>query len=142
MIVITEIVGIIMYQITGFCYDFMGRKLILILATLLGSFAIAIMPYCGSVWPWLVFARMVASIAGVAILANPLLVDYVSEKSKGLASAELGLSGALAAVFIILVEFKLANNIDLAYFFEAHAVVCFLAAIYFFFFVDDIYKKP
>ena len=77
MIVITEVVGIIMYQITGFCYDFLGRKLILILATLLGSFSMAFMPYCSSVWPWLVAARLVSSVAGVAILANPLLVDYV-----------------------------------------------------------------
>ena len=92
-----------MYQITGFCYDLVGRKVILILATLLGSLSMAIMPYCGSVWPWLVVARMIASIAGVAIIANPLLVDYVSEKSKGLASAEVGLAGALAAAFIILI---------------------------------------
>lgn len=54
----------------------------------------------------------------------------------------MGLSGALAGAFIILVEFKLAAYIDLSYFFEAHAILCFCGAVYFFFFIKDNYSKP
>lgn len=78
IIIVTELVGILMYQVSGFCFDFLGRKMVITVSTLLGSFSIALMPYCGGVWPWLVITRMLASITSVAILSNPLLVDYVS----------------------------------------------------------------
>ncbi len=86
---------------------------------------------------------MAAALAGVALMANPLLVDYVHSDSKGLASAQVGLTVAIAAVIIVLGEFRLvgAGAIDLGYIFVGHAVVGVVLAGLILYGVKDVYER-
>ena len=42
----------------------------------------------------------------------------------------------------MFVELRFATSVNLAFFFESHAIVCFIGAVCFFYFIDDKYEKP
>ena len=68
-----------------------------------------LMPYSSEVFPWTMLTRIFAGIASLSIFGNPLLIDYVHQKTKGLAAAESGLFGGVTVIFIAVVEFKIAS---------------------------------
>ena len=76
MVTISEILNIFLYQVIGICYDLVGRKIIIVATTLFASIAVGMMPFCGTVWPWLVASKLTLSFSMVALSTKPLLADY------------------------------------------------------------------
>ncbi len=46
MLVITEIIGLVTYQVVGVLYDTWGRRYVMGGAALLGAVAMGVMPFC------------------------------------------------------------------------------------------------
>lgn len=66
------------------------------------------MPYSGSVFPGLLLSRCGVTASTSALTGGPLLVDYVHNKSKGIALALLSLVAGMSGILITVVELKLA----------------------------------
>ena len=96
------------YLVIGLLYDTLGRKPVLFLSSVLASLSLACMPYAGSVYPGLLLSKCGVSASTCAILGSPLLVDYVHNKSKGIAVAMTGLMVATSSIIVSVVELKLA----------------------------------
>lgn len=73
--------------ISGYCYDIFGRKLLIILSSLLLCFLCYITPFTSPNLTLLQFNYVLVRATMVFVTCNPLLVDYVEKDSLGKASA-------------------------------------------------------
>lgn len=107
IILATEILNIAVYLVIGLLYDTVGRKPILFVSIIMAGGCLILMPYTGSVYPGLLLSRCGVASSSSAILGSPLLVDYVHNKSKGVAVALLSLVSGMSIIIVTVVELKL-----------------------------------
>lgn len=102
-----------MYLVSGLLYDTLGRKPILFVSLIITSASLIMMPYAGSIFPGLLLSRCGVAGSTSASHGKPLLVDYVHNKSKGVALALDGLMIGMASILVTTVELKLAETFPL-----------------------------
>lgn len=73
--------------VSGYCYDLIGTKLLIILNSLLMCFICYWVPYTSPRMAWLQFAYVLVRATMIFVTCNPLIVDYVEKDSLGKASA-------------------------------------------------------
>jgi MFS family permease len=71
----------------GYVYDIFGRRYTLFLSATLSAMLMFLIPFCSSVYPWLVLVRMALSATYVAPHCHPLITDYIQKNSRGKAIA-------------------------------------------------------
>ncbi len=82
----------ILSQFVGLLYDILGRRVMVVGATLIGGITLVVMPLSSNVFPELLICRVVVANCGVILMGNPLLMDYVTQENKGLAAGFLSLT--------------------------------------------------
>ncbi len=126
-----------MHMLAGLLYDTLGRRPVLVIATIVQGICVMLMPYSGTVFPGLLLSRCGLAAGSSAVIGNPLLIDYVHNKSKGAALALLAACIGGASVIVAVVELRLVEYIKLEVFYIIPGCVSFLTAVYFFCFVKE-----
>jgi len=79
----------------GFLCDKYGRKFLVVFGMLFFNATIFITPNLPSFYPWYVFHQLIQEIAILAVIAPPLLADYIDYETKGRVA---GLNGVIVYV--------------------------------------------
>ena len=73
--------------VSGYCYDLIGRKLLIIINSIMMCLICYWVPYTSPSLAWLQFAYVLVRGTMIFVSCNPLIVDYVDKDSLGKASA-------------------------------------------------------
>jgi MFS family permease len=93
---------------TGVIIDTFGRKIPVIIGFIVSGLSIAAIPYFSSLYPSYLILRTLISGGTVIGLNIPLLPDYVSPESMGLANAYVEVAICSAFIFASSGLYKIA----------------------------------
>lgn len=98
----TEIYQIGGELLVGSFHDLFGRRIMILTGYLFICFGLFLYPYSGSVYPWLFLVRLCLAQGFTHLIINPLVNDYVTDATKGVATAYGAVAGGAGAIFSML----------------------------------------
>ena len=138
----TQLMSLVFDLLFGSCHDLFGRKLTIVIGFMIASIAMALQPLLTSPYPGLIILRLVmlASLSGPA--SHPLVADYVKQKSRGTASAYVGLMAGMGVLFGMFVMFGSTKNYSYVVSYSVSSSFTFLIALFLFFTIKNArYEK-
>lgn len=104
-------------------------------------FGLFLYPYSGSVYPWLFLVRICLAQGFTHLIINPLVNDYVTNSTKGIATAYGAVAGGLGAIFSMLFLQWLSTHMMLENVFIISGVLTFVNFCYLCFFLKNNYTE-
>lgn len=100
----------IMSVISGYLFEFVGRKWTIFLSFLSTAILFVVIPYCSPSYAWLVAVRCAIGVTMSAPCAHPLVADYVVRKSRSKGLALMGMGVVLGTVVSMGVLFQFTKR--------------------------------
>ena len=128
-------------QLAGILYDLVGRRALLSLGILFGGVTMVLVPFCSNVMPQMFIVKMLLMNFGTVTVLHPLLIDYVSQESKGLAAGISSVFGGLSKILLLSVELPLTSSLPIYYNFSLNGALCIVFSALICFAISDVYYK-
>ena len=109
----------------------------IVIGFMIASVAMALQPLLTSAYPGLIILRLVmlASLSGPA--SHPLVADYVKQRSRGTASAYVGLMAGIGVLFGMFVMFGVTRNYPYTTSYSISSSFTFLVAVFLLFTIKN-----
>ena len=106
----------------GYVYDTLGRFWFMIPSMFALSFFLAILPFTAPHFWLLIFIRAAIAIIVNVISVNPLIIDYVKNKSRGLVVSYMSIGFVLGELIMILM-FSITRSVTMPWQYAVPAVL-------------------
>lgn len=106
--VASSIVSLIFAQLAGMLYDILGRRVLITGSCAFGAIILALIPYCSNL-TLLFIAKILVMNCGLVVMLAPLLIDYIHQDSKGLATGISSVIAGITKILLLAVELPLTT---------------------------------
>ncbi|CDW84867.1 mfs transporter [Stylonychia lemnae] len=134
----TQVISIAFDILAGSTHDLNGRRLTIFFGFLIACSAMAVQPWIPSIYPGILITRSLIFIGLSGPGSSPLVADYVKNKSRGTASAYIGLAAGIGVIFGMFVLFGMTKELSYKNSYSIAAAFALSLAVFMLFGIKDV----